>query len=304
MTTVGLISPGEMGHAIGAVLNHNGARVITNLNGRSENSVERARRAGIVDVRDDRALAEQSDMIFCVVAPALARDVAERVAHAIELSGSTLLYVDCNAIAPHTVRPIESLLADIGARFADVGIVGGPPAIDGPGPRLYASGPGAKELTALRDNGLDIRVVGPSTGQASGLKMCYGGLTKGLNALTTEILTAAHALDLDDALLAELQSSQSMLLSWMERQIPTMPAKSARWVGEMEEVASTFEVLGLPPQLHQGAARLFQWITDVKPSGDLGPKSSRWRTTGEITSDLATQLSSQPVPKLTTSGSA
>lgn len=290
MTTVGLISPGEMGHAIGAVLNHNGARVITNLTGRSEKSVERTRRAGIVDVQDDRALAEQSDMLLCVVAPALARDVAERVSRAVESGGTSLLYVDCNAIAPHTIRPIESLLTGVGARFADVGIVGGPPTLDGSGPRLYASGPGAEELTVLRDYGLDIRVVGPSTGQASGLKMCYGALTKGLNALATEILTAAHALALDDALLAELRSSQSMLLSWMERQIPTMPSKSARWVGEMEEVASTFEVLGLPPEVHQGAAKLFQWIADVKPSGELGPKSSTWRTTEEITSELAAQL--------------
>ncbi len=166
-----------------------------------------------------------------MVAPALAREIAERVVSAIRDSGTGLLYVDCNAIAPQTVRPIESLLTNVGARFADVGIVGGPPIIGGSGSRLYASGPGASELGGLRDLGLDIRVLGTGSGQASGLKMCYGALTKGLNALATEILVAGEVLGVGDALQAEHQSSQSTLLAWMERQIPTMPAKSSCWVG-------------------------------------------------------------------------
>lgn len=293
MTTVGLISPGEMGHAIGAVLHHRGARVITNLEGRGPRTAERAARAGIIDVESDRELVEQSDVLLCVVAPALAHSIAERVTRAIESTGTPLLYVDCNAIAPHTVRPLETLLTGAEARFADVGIVGGPPVVDGPGPRLYASGPGADELAGLRDYGLDIRVLGSESGKASGLKMCYGALTKGLNALATELLVAAEALELDDALHAELAASQSSLLNWMERQIPTMPAKSDRWVAEMEEVASTFASLGLPPQLHQGAAALFEWIAAVKPAGDLGPNGASWKTVSEIATGLAQRLPDQ-----------
>ncbi len=293
MTTIGLISPGQMGSAIGAVLNHHGATVITNLSGRSDRSADRASNGGITDVGSDEALVEQADVLLCVVAPALARDVAERMATAVRQTGTSLLYVDCNAIAPHTVRPIETTMTDVGARFADVGIVGGPPMIDGAGPRLYASGPGAAELESLRDLGLDIRVIGEESGKASGLKMCYGALTKGLNALATEILVASEALGLGDVLDAEFSSSQRELLAWMQRQIPTMPAKSDRWVGEMEEVASTFEALGLPPQLHQGAAVLFQWIADVKPDGDLGPRFSTWKTAEEIASALADRLPRQ-----------
>ncbi len=290
MTTIGLISPGEMGSAIGAVLNHHGATVVTNLSGRSARSVERAVNRGITDVGSDEALVEQADVLLCVVAPALAGQIAERVAAAVKVTGSSLLYVDCNAIAPHTVRPIETLITAVGARFADAGIVGGPPVIGGTGPRLYASGPGAAEFESLRDFGLDIRVIGTESGKASGLKMCYGALTKGLNALATEILVASRALGLGDVLDAELSSSQRDLVTWMQRQVPTMPAKSDRWVGEMEEVASTFEALGLPPQFHQGAATLFQWIADVKPDGDLGPRFSTWQTTDEIAAALADRL--------------
>jgi hypothetical protein len=69
-----------------------------------------------------------------------------------------------------------------------------------------------------------------------------------------------------------------------------MPAKSDRWVGEMEEIAATFGSLGLPPQMHQGAAALFEWIAVVKPKGDLGPGRGNWQTAGEIVAGLAERL--------------
>jgi 3-hydroxyisobutyrate dehydrogenase-like beta-hydroxyacid dehydrogenase len=284
MPTIGLMSPGEMGHAIGAVLAHNGARVLTNLTGRSARSVERAAKAQIEDAGSDEALVREADIILCVVAPALAGEIAGRVTSALQATGSSLLYVDCNAVSPQTVRPLETQLTTAGSRFADVGIVGGPPPLDGPGPRLYASGPGADELDQLRDFGLDIRVLGPDSGQASGLKMCYGALTKGLTALATELLVAGRALNLETPLMAELQSSQPELLGWIERQMPSMPPKSARWVREMEEIAATFELLGLPPNFHQGAAALYQWIS--KTDLPAQPK----RTAAEIVAELRTNL--------------
>jgi 3-hydroxyisobutyrate dehydrogenase-like beta-hydroxyacid dehydrogenase len=290
MVTVGLISPGEMGHAIGAVLAHNGARVVTNLQGRGPRTVERAAKAGLVDLENDEALVREASVLLCVVAPALASAVAERVTGALDATHSNLLYVDCNAISPQTVRPLETLLTGVGSRFADVGIVGGPPPLDGPGPRLYASGPGAVELERLREFGLDIRVLGPESGQASGLKMCYGALTKGLTALATELLVAGRALGLDEPLATELQASQPELLGWIKHQMPSMPPKSARWVREMEEIAATFELLGLPPQFHQGAAALYQWIADTGIGSPRASGAPARRSTSEIVEELASRL--------------
>ncbi|HVB63819.1 MAG TPA: DUF1932 domain-containing protein [Nitrolancea sp.] len=290
MVTVGLISPGEMGHAIGAVLTHNGARVVTNLQGRGPRTVERAAKAGLEDVGNDEALVREATVLLCVVAPALAGEVVERVTTALNATHSSLLYVDCNAISPQTVRPFEALVSDVGSRFADVGIVGGPPPLDGAGPRLYASGPGAKELECLRELGLDIRVLGPESGQASGLKMCYGALTKGLTALATELLVAGRALGLAEPLAVELRESQPELLHWIERQMPSMPPKSARWVREMEEIASTFELLGLPPQFHQGAAALYQWIADTGIGSPPASGAPTRRSAGELVEELASRL--------------
>lgn len=45
--TVGILSPGDMGHAIGGVLQQHGMRVITNARDRSERTRSLARVAGI-----------------------------------------------------------------------------------------------------------------------------------------------------------------------------------------------------------------------------------------------------------------
>jgi 3-hydroxyisobutyrate dehydrogenase-like beta-hydroxyacid dehydrogenase len=192
------------------------------------------------------------------------------VADALRTTGTNLLYIDCNAIAPRTVREIGEVVSAAGGRVADIGIVGAPPRR--PGTRFYASGPGADEAAGLAGYGLDVRVIGAEMGQASGLKMCYGALTKGLQALGVELLVAARALGLEDALRAEQQHSVPDVLNWLERSVPTMPPKAYRWVGEMEEIATTFADVGLTPSILQGAADLYRFVADT-PIGQETPEN-------------------------------
>lgn len=260
--TVGILSPGQMGSGIGAVLHHHGARIITSLKDRGPGTKERAERAGFEAVDDDDELVSQADIILSVLAPALAVEIAERVAEAVRATGANLLYIDCNAISPVRARMVEATVTKAGAgvHFADVGIIGGPPKVGGESPRFYASGPEAGEFAELGEYGLEVRQLGGETGQASGFKMCYGALTKGLTALATSVLVASRKLGLEDPLTAEFEDSQSTLFGIIQRQIPTMPPKAGRWVGEMEEIAATLESAGLPGDFHQGAARLYDWI--------------------------------------------
>ena len=198
-------------------------------------TVALAKTAGFSDVSDDEALVREADVLLSILPPGRAYALAERIAVALRATGATLLFVDCNAIAPRTTQAIERLLTEAGACFVDGGIIGGPPQPGGSGPRLYVSGPRATEVAELQLSGLDIRVLGPQSGQASGLKMCYASLTKGLTALATEALVAGRALDLQETLLAEFQALP--LFRTIERSVPGMPPKAYRWVGEMEEVA-------------------------------------------------------------------
>ncbi len=168
-----------MGHAIGAVLGQHGLRVLTNLQGRSARTEALAAQAGMIDVGDDQTLVREADILLSVLVPAQAYSFAERVAVAVRATQTTLLYADCNAIAPRTVQSIEQLLREAGADVVDVGIIGSPPQPGRPGPHLYASGPSTGRLAILNEYGLEIRAIGPHVGQASGLKMCYASVTRG-----------------------------------------------------------------------------------------------------------------------------
>ncbi len=269
--TVGLLSPGEMGHTIGGVLHANGLRVLTHLGGRSERSSALAAQAGLEDTPSLDALVSEAEILLSVLVPARATAVADQVAQALERTGADLLYVDLNAIAPATVEQIGARIMAVGGRFSDAGIVGPPPRKPGT-TRIYASGPGAAEFAELSAAGLDVRVIGDRIGQASGLKMCYAALTKGLIALGAELLMAAHLMGLDDALRDEQRESIPSVLSWLEGATPGMPPKAFRWVGEMEEIAATFAALGMTPKMLEGAADFYRFVEQT-PLGKEKPET-------------------------------
>jgi len=261
---VGILSPGDMGAAIGNVLHHGGLEVYTCLEGRSELTRTRAAEAGFRDAPGYDELVSSVDVLLCVLVPAEARPVAERVAAALRRTGARPVYVECNAIAPQTVVGIEKLIRDAGAEFIDAGIIGGPPRVGGSNTRFHCSGPDTSGFEALAGHGLDVRVVGPKVGQASGLKMVYAASTKGTTALWTELIVAARAMGLDQQLMVELGDRGKQQLAG----ITGMPNRARRWVGEMEEIAATFEALGLTPLILEGAADMYRFVGDT-PLADL-----------------------------------
>ncbi len=288
--TVGLMSPGDMGHSIGNVLRVGGLRVITCLRDRSARTAALAAEAGIVDVPDYETLVREADVLLSVLAPSEARRLADRVAAAVRATGTDLLFAECNAIAPQTVREIATVVTAAGARFVDAGIIGSPPKPGEQRTRVYASGEHAVEFAELAQYGLNVRVIGSEVGQASGLKMCYAAITKGLTALATELLVAGRAMGLTEPLRAELQQSQPALYGWVERQVPTMPPKAYRWVGEMEEIAATFGYLGLTPQILQGAADLYRFVGQTPLAEETPEVRQRGQTLDDVVALLADAL--------------
>jgi 3-hydroxyisobutyrate dehydrogenase-like beta-hydroxyacid dehydrogenase len=254
--TVAVVSAGDMGSGVGRLLVQGGSRVVTWLGGRSQRTRRRAEDAGMEELADLAAVVREADVLLSIVPPAHALDLARAVG-----PQPDLLYVDCNAVSPATVRQVADV---IGQHFVDVGIIGAPAA-----PRLYASGPQAPELASL---GLDTRFLGDQVGDASGLKMCYAAFTKGLTALATELLAAGDRLGLAEPLRAELEDSQPMLYSWSQRAIPGMVPKAYRWIVEMEEIAATFAALGLTPKMLEGAAEVYRLVeSGLLPAGFVRP---------------------------------
>ena len=288
-STVAILSPGDMGHAVGQRLRENELDVITCLSGRSERTRVLAEQAGIRDVPNMEDLVEQSDLIMSMTVSAAVPSLCREVAGAIKSTGSDTLFAECNAVAPQVTREMEPIITDAGGRFVDVSIIGGPPRT-GYSPHFYTSGEQATEFEQLNDFGLTVIKLDGEVGQASGIKMCYAAMTKGSWALYSELLMAAELMGLTEPLLTEFQSGQSAVLQRMERTIPTVPPRSRRWISEMEEIRDTFAHLGMTPHLFEGVAEMYRFIGST-PLGEEFPESrDRDRTFTETISQLAQYL--------------
>ena len=271
INTVAILSPGDMGHAVGQRLRENELDVITCLSGRSERTRALSEKAGIRDVADMEDLVVQSDLIMSMTVSAAVPSLCQEVADAIKSTGSDTLFAECNAIAPQLTREMEPVITGAGGRFVDVSIIGGPPRHDY-SPHFYASGAQAAEFEQLNDFGLTVIKLEGEVGQASGIKMCYAAMTKGSWALYSELLMAAELMGLTEPLLEEFRSGQSSVLQRMERTIPTVPPRSRRWVSEMEEIRDTFAHLGMTPHLFEGVAEMYRFIGST-PLGEEFPES-------------------------------
>ncbi len=249
---IAVIAAGDMGSGVGARLAERGCRVLTSLAGRSPASRARAEAAGMSDASDTHLAA--ADMILSIVPPGDALALAERLAPAIKVAASRPLYVDCNAVSPQTVRAIAAVAEAAGASFVDAGIIGMAPRA-GYTPAIYASGPDATRFAALNAHGMDIRVMDGPVGQASALKMCYAGLTKGLHAVGVAVIRGAMEAGVDEAFLAELAQSQPQLLDYFTRRTPGVFGKAYRWVAEMQEIGDFLGDEG--EAIYDGAAALY-----------------------------------------------
>ena len=292
LSTVGILSPGDMGHTVGGVLRQNGLRLITCLEGRSQRTRQLAEKAGIEDVLTYPQFVTEADLILSIMVPAQAMSAASIVAETLQQVDTTLTYTDCNAIAPQTVRKLGDIITTAGGTFVDASIIGPPPRTPG-ATRFYASGPDLNLFSELNNYGLDIRAIGAEIGLASAIKMCYASLTKGLTALCTELLTAASVLGVSEALTAEFQLSQSALFERMEKGLPGMPPKARRWIGEMEEISATFAHVGLTPNILTGAADMYRFVGDMHLA-DLPPEArDEFPNLAELIEILAKNLKSE-----------
>lgn len=284
--TVGILSPGDMGQAIAAVLNRHGLKTIAALEERSDRTRQLATAANVQDVGSIKQLVIESDIVLSVLVPAAATEAASQVAEVIGNVGKNILYVDANAISPQKVKNIAQIIELQGGQFVDASIIGPPPRVPNR-TRIYASGKQAVELQQLRDYGLDIRVIGDEIGKASGLKMSYAALTKGLTAIGTELLIAAHRLNLDQELWDEITTSQPELAKILTRSLPSMTPKAHRWIGEMEEIADTFQALDLTEKIFQGAADVYRLVKETSLGRETPEESDRDRSLPDIVTTLS-----------------
>jgi 3-hydroxyisobutyrate dehydrogenase-like beta-hydroxyacid dehydrogenase len=264
-----LIGAGEMGSGVGGWLAAHGVDMRTTLTGRSAASAERIARAGIGVVDDLAAIARSCTMVLSIVPPDQALGVAESFAAAYAGGTTAPLFIDCNAVAPETARRIAAVITAAGIRFVDAGIIGGTPREGSDGPHVYACGADVAEFEQLIAYGLTVRALDGPIGTASALKMCYGGLTKGITGIGSAMFACAEHSGVSEALEKEFSTSQPALYAWLTRQIPTMYPKAYRWDGEMREIAKFGSPEPGVPAMYNGLAERYAAIGVAQAKGNV-----------------------------------
>ncbi|RDL36773.1 6-phosphogluconate dehydrogenase C-terminal [Venustampulla echinocandica] len=268
VATVGILSIGEMGMGIAKLLIAHNFRVVTNVEGRSEDTRIRAQNAGVEIVPDDTSLVAESDYILSIVPPRDAFYIATRISAAFNArsppKATPLYYLDLNAISPSSARSIAELFTtkSPSIKFLDGGIIGGAPH---PKPEASSAPPNTTTVSShppttstwqkpsipicgdissvpasfsnLSET-LGLNHISDEIGIASGLKCCFASLAKGFTALCIQSFTTASNLGVLPLLLGELEQRMPGMMK-SAGGVTGMPPKAYRWVREMEEISQT-----------------------------------------------------------------
>jgi 3-hydroxyisobutyrate dehydrogenase-like beta-hydroxyacid dehydrogenase len=177
------LAPGAMGAAIATRLSASGAGfILTNLDGRSEPTIQRAR-ASNMQHASYTEIVERASYIYSVVPPKDAFAVAQVILSAYKAAGSQrpLVFVDCNAVNPESMKSMATLFRGTGIILIDGVIIGTPPTPSF-NPGIYVSAD-PKDVAALDEftrmsnefglNVIPLKGEGADIGDASAVKMSH-----------------------------------------------------------------------------------------------------------------------------------
>jgi 3-hydroxyisobutyrate dehydrogenase-like beta-hydroxyacid dehydrogenase len=195
----------------------------------------------LVERLDDLSAA---DVIFSAVA--VAAETGEAISRIVRPG---CLVVDINAATPRTKKHIAAAVEARGGVFADANLMG---SVDlyGAGVPLYTSGSGAERFAEIfRPLGFRIEVAGPEAGTAAAVKMLRSVVTKGMEALLVEALTAATLAGVRDETMRGLCASMdaTTFSKFLDMCVRSDVLHAERRAVEMEGVAAGLRELGFDP---------------------------------------------------------
>lgn len=288
MVTIGVLSPGAMGAALGRAWQRGGARVVTTVAGRSARTRQLAEGLEWLDSVEDVVAA--ADVVASVVPPAQVVANAEQIAEAARQRGVRPVVADLNAVSLPTMDRVTAVLDAAGLATVDGSISGPPPQPAGEETRVYLSGEHAHLLATCDTAGLRTTVVGPEVGQASAIKMCTAAVYKGITALMIQSIRTADANGVTDYVAADWADMLGPLGADGANRIAVAVSKSDRFPDEMREIASTQEAAGWGADLYEAIARVFEasYRTEL---GTASPEQAA------ALSDIATVVEKLRIPR-------
>jgi 3-hydroxyisobutyrate dehydrogenase-like beta-hydroxyacid dehydrogenase len=177
------------------------------------------------------------------------------------------VFCDMNSVSPGTKREAARAFAEVHRRYVDVAVMAPvePARMAVP---LNISGPDAGYAERLlRGAGFTrTAIVGEGIGRASAIKLVRSVMVKGLEALTAEMMLAAHAEGVAEEVLASLDASERPQ-DWATRadyNLDRMMVHGRRRAAEMTEAARMLRDLGIAPLMTENTA------ARQRALGDLG----------------------------------
>lgn len=230
---------------------------------------EKAQQSG---VRLASSLAEallDATLVFSTVTASQALGVAQQAAPLLKAGQH---FLDLNSVAPHTKRAAADAVRAHGASYIDVAVMAPVPPKRLATP-LLVGGIQAEAVNALLlQLGLNSRLLGSEVGEASAIKMCRSIMIKGLEALTTECLSAARQYGVEQAVLDSLHASFPSL-GWNEQLphylISRVAEHGQRRAEEMQEVVKTLRDVGVPPAMSAAIVATQQGLVDALQARSL-----------------------------------
>ena len=242
ITIIGL---GEAGSIIAEDLQKNGAAVRV-WDCQPQGMREKATRLSVQWAASFQAAVAEANWVISLVTASESYLVAQKAARFLR-PGQT--FIDCNSVSPNTRQALAEVINQTGADYLEAAVMAPVPPARLATPILLG-GRNARSLQApLTALGFNCQVYSDEVGKASAIKMCRSIMIKGLEALTTECLTAAQSYAVAPAVLASLHQ-RFPSLGWDQTLpdylISRVAEHGLRRSEEMLEVAKMLQDIGQP----------------------------------------------------------
>jgi 3-hydroxyisobutyrate dehydrogenase-like beta-hydroxyacid dehydrogenase len=245
---------------------------------------------GATLVNSMKELLEKVDVVFSAVLVANSLDVGLEIAQGIR---PETLVVDINASTPSAKVKVADAVKAAGGQFVDSNLMGAV-SIYGATVPLYSSGDGAERFDKLfKPMGLEIENAGPKAGAAAAVKMLRSVVTKGMEALIIEAMTAAALAGVRREAWKGIcgPMDATVFSKFADMCIMTDVLHAERRAIEMDGAAETVRDLGLDPLMAEAtAARL-------RASASLGLKSEFAKKEKYTVDDVLTAYANKAISR-------
>ncbi|MBP2156471.1 NAD(P)-dependent oxidoreductase [Erwinia rhapontici] len=197
-----------------------------------------------------------ADLVLSLVTASSALEVAEQAA---PLLRTGQIFLDFNSVSPETKRAAAEIIATGAGAYLDVAVMAPVPPKRLATPLLIGGLAAPLAADTLSAMGCNARAASEHIGDVSAIKMCRSVMIKGLEALTTECLSAARQYGVEDAVLASLHASFPSL-GWNDQLphylISRIAEHGVRRAEEMGEVVKTLQDVGVAGVMSQATQQV------------------------------------------------